>query len=348
MPARRNPSSGSRRCYHSMSMTSRPLVRRSRSRAKSSNDRQIALAIHGGAGVITRSRLTPSAERAYRADLGRALRAGYKVLAAGGPSLEAVVDAVAVLEDSPLFNAGRGSAFTADGANELDAAVMDGATLKAGAVTLVTTVKNPVRLARLVMERTRHVMLAGPGAEALARAHGLGIVAPRYFFTERRWKALQRVKRATGDRHSNVVSAADQHGTVGAVALDRSGNLAAATSTGGYTNKLGGRVGDSPIIGAGTYANNATAAVSATGEGEYFIRVVAAHAVSALIELKGWTVVQAAEHVIRERLKAIGGRGGLIAIDRGGRIAMPFTTSGMYRGWIREDGVPVVKIYRQD
>jgi beta-aspartyl-peptidase (threonine type) len=331
-----------------MSMTPLPTLRRSRAKGKSSNDRQIALAIHGGAGVVTRGRMTPAAERAYRAELKRALNAGYKVLAAGGPSLEAVVEAVTVLEDSPLFNAGRGAAFTADGTNELDAAVMDGATLKAGAVTLVTTVRNPVRLARLVMERTRHVMLAGPGAEALARTYGLEMVAPRYFFTERRWKALKRMKRAAHDGRSKAFSDTDRHGTVGAVARDRKGDLAAATSTGGYTNKLSGRVGDSPIIGAGTYANNATVAVSTTGEGEYFIRVVAAHAVSALMELKDWTVAQAAEHVIRERLKAIGGKGGLIALDREGNIAMPFSTPGMYRGLIRADGVPVVKIYRRD
>lgn len=302
-----------------------------------------ALVVHGGAGVIERTRMTQDLERAYRTGLQKALGAGEAVLAAGGKSLDAVVAAVTVFEDDPLFNAGRGAALTADGTNELDAAVMDGATLRAGAVTLVTTVKNPVKLARLVMEKTRHVLLAGHGAEALARKHGLEVAEPAYFLTERRWAALQRMKSAGSG--TMAVSEAEKHGTVGAVALDRHGNLAAATSTGGRTNKLGGRIGDSPIIGAGTYANNATAAVSGTGEGEFFMRAVAAHTVSALMEFQSWSVERAAESVIRERLAAIGGTGGLIALDREGNFAMPFNTAGMYRGFVKSDGTSGVEIY---
>jgi len=306
------------------------------------------VAIHGGAGVIGRTDMSPQLERDYREALAAALEAGNRVLAAGGPSIDAVVAAVCVMEDSPLFNAGRGAAFTAEGTNELDAAVMDGATLQAGAVTLVTCVKNPVKLAKVVMERTPHVMLAGAGAEAVARAHELEIVEPEYFFTQRRWDALQRMKSAQTLARQATVAESDKHGTVGAVALDCAGNLAAATSTGGRTNKLAGRVGDSPIIGAGTYANNATAAVSATGEGEYFMREVAAHTLSALMEFKGWSVEQAAKHVILERLQALGGSGGLIALDRKGNISMPFSTPGMYRGCMKVGGAPEIGIFRDN
>jgi len=258
-----------------------------------------------------------------------------------------VVAAVTVIEDTPLFNAGRGAAFTAEGTNELDAAVMDGATLRAGAVTLVTTVKNPVQLARVVMERTRHVMLAGHGAEALAREHGLETVKPEYYFTERRWNALLRMKEAAIDGKRTTVTEEEKHGTVGAVALDGKGNLAAATSTGGRNNKMGGRVGDTPVIGAGTYANNATVAISCTGEGEYFMRTLAAHSVSVLMELKGWSVEQAATHVMHKRLAPLGGRGGMIALDGAGNVAMPYSSAGMYRGVIRADGSPTVMIFRE-
>jgi beta-aspartyl-peptidase (threonine type) len=306
--------------------------------------RSIVLVVHGGAGVIERAQMTPDIERSYRAGIADALSAGHAVLMRGGSSLDAVVAAVTAFEDDPQFNAGRGAAFTADGKNELDAAVMDGATLKAGAVTLVTTVKNPVQLARVVMEKTRHIMLAGHGAEALAREHALATVDPEYFHTERRWKALQRLRSAAGDPNV-AVTESDRHGTVGAVALDARGDLAAATSTGGRNGKLAGRVGDSPIVGAGTYASNATAAVSCTGEGEYFMRVLAAYTVGALMEMKGRSVKEAAEEVIHERLKRAGGRGGLIALDRGGHVAMPFSTPGMYRGVIRADGQPTVSIF---
>ena len=297
-----------------------------------------AIVVHGGAGVIEGLQITPEIERAYRAGLEAALAAGASVLSAGGSSLDAVVAAVTLLEDDALFNAGRGAVFTSDGKNELDAAVMDGATLRAGAAALLTTVRNPVQLARVVMERTPHVLLAGAGAESVARDAGLAIVDPSYFFTERRWQALQRIKRAS------AVSEAEKHGTVGAVALDRNGDLAAATSTGGRNNKLPGRISDSALIGAGTYANNATAAISCTGEGDYFIRAAAAHAVSALMELGGWSIERAAEHVIGE-VARLGGSGGLIALDCHGTIAMPFNTPGMYRGYASGDAPPVIEIF---
>jgi beta-aspartyl-peptidase (threonine type) len=309
--------------------------------------RSFGIAIHGGAGVIQRSKMSRQKEGEYRAGLEAALDAGYHVLAAGGSSLDAVAAAVTVMEDSPLFNAGRGAVFTADGRNELDAAIMDGATLNAGAVTLVTTVRNPIRLARLVMEKTPHVMLAGHGAEALARAHGLETAPPEYFYTERRWQALQRAQTARGVAQDVGLPEAERHGTVGAVALDRDGNLAAATSTGGRTNKMGGRVGDSPIIGAGTYANNATVAVSCSGSGEHFMRTVAAHTVSALMELKGWTVARAAKHVVLNKLAPLGGSGGLIAVDRAGRIVRCFSGAGMYCAHRTDGSKPTVAIYAE-
>ena len=308
---------------------------------------RFVLVVHGGAGIIARSAMTAETERAYRAGVEAALRAGQRILAAAGSSVDAVIAAVSELEDNPLFNAGRGAAFTADGTNELDACVMDGASLKAGAVTLVTTVRHPVQLARLVMDETRHVLLAAHGAEALARKHGLEIVKPEFFFTERRFQALERMRHGDRQRSADVTEA-DKHGTVGAVALDLEGNLAAATSTGGRNNKLSGRVGDSPVVGAGTYANNATVAVSGTGEGEYFMRTLAAYSVSALIEYKGWSVERAAGHVVRERIAALGGGGGLIALDRNGRFAMPFSAQGMYRGHVASGIEPIIKIYEDE
>ena len=321
---------------------------RKRDSSIAQSTRRFVLVVHGGAGIIARSTMTAATERAYRAGIEAALRAGERILSAAGSSLDAVIAAVSEFEDNPLFNAGRGAAFTADGTNELDACVMDGASLKAGAVTLVTTVRHPVQLARLVMDKTRHVLLAAHGAEALARKHGLETVAPKYFFTERRFQALQRMRQAGDRQRSADVTEADKHGTVGAVALDLEGNLAAATSTGGRNNKLSGRVGDSPIVGAGTYANNATVAVSGTGEGEYFMRTLAAYSVSALIEYKGWSVERAAEHVVRERIAALGGGGGLIALDRNGRFAMPFSAQGMYRGHVTSGAEPIIKIYEDE
>ncbi len=307
------------------------------------------LVIHGGAGTIERSKMTPAREQEYHAALERSLRAGFQILEKGGSSLDAVEASVRVLEDDPLFNAGRGAVFTSEGMNELDASIMDGTTLKAGAVASVKHIKNPISLARLVMEKSPHVMLDCAGAEAFAKEQGVEMVDQKYFFTQERWDALQRVKEAEKKGGAGgkefVVSDQDKHGTVGAVARDQSGNLAAATSTGGTSNKHPGRIGDSPVIGAGAYANNATCAVSATGDGEFFIRAVAAHDVSALIEYRGVKLSDAAQAVL-DKVAKLGGTGGLIAIDRNGEMALPFNTNGMYRGHVDQDGKIVVEIYR--
>ena len=297
-----------------------------------------ALAIHGGAGTLRRKDMNEARERAYREGLIAALRAGYAVLESGGSSMAAVVAAVVELENSPLFNAGRGAVLNSDGEHELDAAVMDGATGAAGGVAAARRIRNPVLAARAVMERTPHVLLAGPAADRFASEAGISLAAPDYFRTPERARALERA-RARG-----ATSAAERHGTVGAVALDRYGNLAAATSTGGYTNKLPGRVGDSPLVGAGLYAENGTCAVSCTGLGEAFIRAVAAHDVAARMRYRGDTLATAARRVL-DRIVALGGEGGLIAIDRTGRIAMPFVSEGMYRGTAR-NGRYMTAIFR--
>jgi len=312
--------------------------------------KKIGLAIHGGAGTIERSNMTPEKEREYRGGLERALNAGYEILNRGGSSLDATEAAVRVLEDDPRFNAGRGSVFTSAGTNEMDAAIMDGKTLKAGAVGSLKHIKNPITLARLVMEKSPHLMLDSAGAEAFAKANGIELVNQKYFFTQERWDALQKVKAAEKHRTSGagkilVITDQDRHGTVGAVALDKDGNLAAATSTGGTTNKLPGRIGDTPVIGAGTYANNQTCAVSCTGDGEYFIRAVAAHQVSALMKYRAMTLQDAAQTAL-DSVKQLGGTGGLIAIDGNGDIALPFNTNGMYRGYVDPNGKFVVEIYR--
>ncbi|HEU0207945.1 MAG TPA: isoaspartyl peptidase/L-asparaginase [Candidatus Udaeobacter sp.] len=312
--------------------------------------RNIGLVIHGGAGTIERSKMTAEQERAYRSGIERALTAGYEILKRGGSSLDATEAAVRVLEDDPHFNAGRGSVFTSAGTNEMDACIMDGKTLKAGAVGSVKHIKNPIGLARLVMEKSPHLMLDCAGAEEFAKTNGIELVEQKYFFTQERWDALQRIKAAEKDRVRDVhkifvITDQDRHGTVGAVALDTNGNLAAATSTGGTTNKLPGRIGDTPIIGAGTYANNQTCAVSCTGDGEYFIRAAAAHEVSALMNYQGMTLKQAAQTAL-DAVKELGGTGGLIAIDRNGDIALPFNTNGMYRGYLDPNGKIVIEIYR--
>jgi len=301
----------------------------------------ISIAIHGGAGVITRSSLSAEDEAAYRTDLARALDAGYEVLQAGGDSLDAVTAAVRILEDSPLFNAGRGAVFNHEGINELDASIMDGRTLKAGAVAGVRHVRNPVDLARRVMERSPHVLLSGAGAEEFALEQGVELVPRKYFFTERRWQQLERAR--AGDKLGSA--ALGYFGTVGAVARDSRGNLAAATSTGGMTNKRWGRVGDSPIIGAGNYADNGSCAVSATGSGEFFIRSVLAHEISALIKYRGLAVEEAARQAVRERLQGIGGDGGVIVVDREGNVAMQFNTEGMFRGARDSRGRREIAIY---
>lgn len=305
--------------------------------------------IHGGAGAISGDRLPVQTEREYADVLSAALRAGHAVLSAGGPSLDAVVAAVSVMEDSPLFNAGRGAVFTHDGHHELDASIMDGRSRSAGAVAAVTTVRNPIRAALAVMRQSPHVMLVGAGADAFAKERGLAIVDASYFRTERRWQQLQaaiagdriQLDHDGGPRGSQAKDG--RHGTVGAVALDRSGDLAAATSTGGVTNKRWGRVGDSPIIGAGTWADNRSVAVSATGTGETFIRTAAAANVAARVRHAGESPAEAAEHVLEE-IASIGGEGGLIVVDAAGRHAMKFNTAVMFRGTIGADGRPWIGI----
>ncbi|MCC7254673.1 MAG: isoaspartyl peptidase/L-asparaginase [Dokdonella sp.] len=294
------------------------------------------LVIHGGAGVI-RADLTPEKEKLVRADLEAALKVGYGVLKNGGTSLDAVSKAIVVLEDSPRFNAGKGAVFTHDGRNELDSSIMDGATLRAGAVAGVHHIKNPVLLARAVMEKSPHVFMVGEGAEAFARSVGFEMVDPAYFRTDERWKQLQDVLKSEAKGQKAALGRMIHYGTVGAVALDQAGHLAAATSTGGMTNKRYGRVGDSPIIGAGTYAN-AKCAVSATGWGEYYIRAVAAHDICARHEYAGKSIEQAAKEVVIDLIPGLGGDGGVIALDAQGNFTTPFNTDGMYRGWVDKDG----------
>jgi len=310
-------------------------------------DNSFALVIHGGAGVIIQEERTPEREAAILARLQESLQTGHAILATNGTSLDAVVAAVKVLEDSPLFNAGRGAVLNSEGAAELDAAIMDGATRKAGAVAAVKRIKNPIEAARLVMDRSNHVLLVGDGAEMFATGEGMELVSPDYFVTEHRKKQLERIQREQSKlrAHSDWEHAVDSLGTVGAVARDRHRNLAAGTSTGGMANKKPGRVGDSPIIGAGTYANNATCAVSATGHGECFIRAVVAHDISALMEYKDMSLIEAAELVVKKNLVEFGGEGGAIAVDRSGNVATPFNSQGMYRGYVREDGKSFVAIY---
>lgn len=321
-----------------------------------------AIAIHGGAGVIERGRLKPEQERAYREALAQVVEAGSRVLDRDGSALDAVEAAIHVLEDDPLFNAGRGAVFTAGGRNEHDASIMDGATLQAGSVAGITRVRHPISLARAVMERSPHVMLVGRGAEAFAQTQDVEMVEPGWFFTERRWRSLENFLKAenlpTPQRPSGAAEAQPakaalahdegKHGTVGVVALDRRGDVAAGTSTGGTTGKRWGRVGDSPIIGAGTYASNAACAVSATGSGEYFIRLAVAHEICALVELKGLSLQAAADIVIQDKLTALGGDGGVIAVAPDGQLAWSFNTSGMYRARAAEGGPVVVGIYKDE
>lgn len=305
------------------------------------------LVIHGGAGV-ERKDFSAAEERAARAALTEALRQGHQALAAGKPALDAVTAAITVLENDPTFNAGRGAVFTHDGKNELDSSLMDGATLRAGAVAGVHTVKNPILLARAVMEHSPHVMMVGQGAEMFAAEQKIELVDPSYFRTEKRWEQLQRALKedAAGQAHVDLETA-KHFGTVGAVALDSQGKLAAGTSTGGMTNKRYGRVGDSPIIGAGTYATG-NCAVSGTGWGEFYIRLAAAHEICARMQYLKETPAQAGEEVIVKRLPALGGDGGAIVLAADGTAATPFNTEGMYRGWIGADGVPHVAIFADE
>jgi beta-aspartyl-peptidase (threonine type) len=300
------------------------------------------LVIHGGAGTITRGSMSPEMEAQYRAGLEQALKAGHAILAKGGTSLDAVEAAIRVMEDNPLFNAGKGAVFTHEGRNELDASIMDGRTKAAGSVAGVTIIRNPITAARAVMEKSKHVMMIGRGAELFATKMGLEIVDPSYFWTERRWKSLQNELL----KEQQQQNPDKKFGTVGAVAVDANGNLAAGTSTGGMTNKQFGRVGDAPIIGAGTYADNESCAVSATGHGEFFIRWTVAYDIAALMKYRGLSVAEAANEVIHKKLAPVKGEGGVIALDAKGNFAMTFNSEGMYRGWIGEDGVATVEIYK--
>ncbi len=321
------------------------------------------IVIHGGAGAMSRSAMSADKELVYHAALRRVLEAGQSVLAQGGTAVDAVTAAVLELEECPLFNAGRGAVFTSDSTHELDASIMDGATLRTGAIANVSHIRNPVLAARKVMEASRHVFFVGEGAERFARDHGLQMVEPSYFSTPERHAQLLRVQRDTPDAavldHDGQAlvesqPAAPVHpldmdkkfGTVGAVALDMHGNLAAATSTGGITNKQVGRVGDAPIIGAGCYASNQTCAVSTTGTGEMYIRMVAAYDIAARMRYTGASLQAAADAVMFEELPSIGGKGGLIAVDGQGNFVMPFNTEGMYRGFARPGQEPVTEIYR--
>ena len=300
-----------------------------------------SIAIHGGAGAVPRDTLSAQRERQYRDGLAAALDLGYAALEKGGSSLDAVTTAVRTLEDDPLFNAGRGAALSREGAAELDAAIMEGREQRAGAVAAVRHVRNPIELARRVMEKSRHVLLVGAGAEEFALEEGLALVPNAYFRTEERQAQLESER--TGRVISELVPSSQ--GTVGAVALDAAGDLAAATSTGGMTSKRQGRVGDSPIIGAGTYAKNGVCAVSATGQGEYFIRAVAAHHICAAMEFRGLPLRQAVCELLHQRIRELGGSGGVIAIDRGGRMVTEFSTEGMFRGIRDSSGLRQIDIY---
>lgn len=317
---------------------------------------RLGLVIHGGAGVISRGSLTPEREKEFRSKLEEAVLAGYRALQAGRSSLDAVEIAIRILEDSPLFNAGKGAVFTNDGKNELDASIMDGKNLAAGAVAGLKRVKNPITLARAVMEKSEHVMMIGDGAEKFATEQKIELVDTKYFWTQHRWDALQKIlkeekekadqspkSKVQGQRLSELSE--NKFGTVGAVALDKDGNLAAGTSTGGMTNKRYGRVGDAPIIGAGTYANNSSCAVSGTGWGEYFIRLGIARDVCSLMEYQGQTIQGAADIVIKQKLQRSGGDGGVIALDQFGNIGVSFNSEGMYRAYINKEGKAVVDIY---
>ncbi len=314
------------------------------------NTRPFAIAIHGGAGTIHRKAITPEQESAFRDGLTASIEAGYRILAAGGSALDAVVQAVFVMENNPIFNAGKGSVFTHDGVNEMDACVMDGATRAVGAVANVRRIANPILLARMVMEKSKHVLLAGDGAEEFAVANGVTLVEPGYFFTQHRWDQLQQMLKweaATQSQATRLDHSPDPNkGTVGAVALDSLGNLAAATSTGGMTNKRYGRIGDTPIAGAGNYADNETCAVSATGVGEFVMRTVLSHDISAMMAYHHKSLAEACELAVMEKLKALGGSGGVVAIDKQGHIAMPFNSEGMYRGFRHSDGRFVAAIFK--
>lgn len=298
-----------------------------------------ALAIHGGAGVMSQERMSAERQMEYTQHLNRALTIGDSILKNGGSAVDAVVEVVSYLEDCPLFNAGKGAVFTHQGTIELDASIMDGATLNAGAIAGVTDIKNPIKAVRMIMEKSDHVMLSAKGASVFAREQGLEMVKNKYFFTPERFESLKRLQKQERERNLN-----DNHGTVGCVALDQNGNLCAGTSTGGMMNKKYGRIGDSPIIGAGTWADNRTCAVSSTGHGEYFIRLTIARDVASNMEYRNMDIAQAG-NVVLEKLSKMDGTGGFIAIDAKGNIAMPFNTSGMFRGFAKSTGEKEIAIF---
>lgn len=309
----------------------------------------LAIAVHGGSGTINKGDFSEDKEREIRETLKHAVRAGHEILVAGGSSIDAVTKAITLLEDSPHFNAGKGAVFNSEGKNELDASIMDGSSLDAGAVATVHNVRNPVLLARKVMTESPHVMLMGEGAEHFGRQHGIRFEEDAYFFTDYRWQQLEKAKTSSRPETSFLSETPDQwFSTVGAVALDSSGNLAAATSTGGMTNKRWGRVGDSPIIGAGTYADNRSCAVSATGHGEYFIRATVARDICSRVQFNDQGLADAANEVVMQQLVKMGGSGGIIAVDPQGRIALTFNTPGMYRASIGPDGNIYVAIYKDE
>lgn len=310
--------------------------------------KEYAIAIHGGAGTILRSLMSSETEKNYRKGLSDAVAAAEQILSGNGSCIDAVEVAVRVLEDNPLFNAGRGSVFTHEGCHEMDASLMNGSDLKAGAVCGVRNVKNPVSLARTVMEKSEHVFLSGSGAAEFAKKNGIVFMPDDYFFVQLRRDQLDEARRSDQVRLDHSADKEKKFGTVGAVALDRHGNLAAATSTGGMTNKKHGRVGDTPLIGAGTYANNTTCAVSCTGHGEFFIRSVVAYDVSCLMEYKAMSLREACETVVMKKLMSLGGEGGLIAVDRLGNIELCFNSEGMYRASKKERGVISVGIYKDE
>ncbi|MBA3901961.1 MAG: isoaspartyl peptidase/L-asparaginase [Bacteroidetes bacterium] len=321
-----------------------------------SQDKIVVFVIHGGAGTILKKNMTPEKEEEYHSKLKEAVSAGYQILVDGGINLDAIEAAIKILEDSPLFNAGKGAVFTHDLTNELDASIMDGKTLKAGAVAGVTTIKNPITAARRVMDSSAHVLMVGQGAEKFAREQNLVLVDPSYFQDKKRLEQLKKLQekekqlKDTDDGRGFIFPQElkdYKYGTVGAVALDSYGNLAAGTSTGGMTNKKYGRVGDSPIIGAGTYANNKTCAISATGHGEYFIRAVVAHDISAMMEYKNVSLEDAANEVINKKLVELNGDGGIIAVDKQGNYSMVFNTEGMFRAVIDKQGKMFIKIYKE-
>ena len=315
------------------------------------NRSTFGIVIHGGAGTILKENMSDSLEKAYQKKLEEAIRTGHEILKNGGSAMEAVTKTINIMEDSPLFNAGKGAVFTNEETNELDASVMDGATLDAGAVAGVTRIKNPIDLALEVMNNSPHVMLSGKGAEVFAAQRGIELVDPSYFYTENRFNSLQLVKKREAENNissffKDPISNDSKFGTVGCAALDKNGNLAAGTSTGGMTNKRWNRIGDAPIIGAGTYANNATCAVSSTGWGEYFIRAMVAHDISAMMEYKGVSLQEAASEVIQKKVPDLGGDGGIVAIDKDGNVAMEFNTAGMYRAHMNAEGELIIGIYK--